>query len=111
MKLNFNGRIGDGDVIPYVRMNSLRSANRRDRGKRLYDLDLSRHLGHRRVSQENFKKDLKSSIEKKISNFIFLTAFHLVYKFGYKSKGVRFFNDLQGKTTNLISRLVFEKLQ
>jgi hypothetical protein len=60
--------------------------------------------------KENFKKDLKSSIEKKISNFIFLTAFYLVYKFGYKGKGVSFFNDLQGKTTNLISRLVNEKL-
>ena len=61
--------------------------------------------------KDNFKKDLKSSIEKKISNFIFLTAFHQVYKLGYKGKGVSFFNDLQSKTTNLISRLVNEKLQ
>ena len=30
--------------------------------------------------KDNFKKDLKSSIEKKISNIIFLTVFHLVYK-------------------------------
>jgi hypothetical protein len=60
--------------------------------------------------KDYFKKDLKSSIEKKISNFIFLTAFHLVYKFGVKGKGVSFFNNLQGKTTNLISKLVHEKL-
>ena len=33
--------------------------------------------------KDNFKKDLKSSIDKKISNFIFLTVFHLVYKAGY----------------------------
>jgi hypothetical protein len=31
--------------------------------------------------------------------------------FGIKGKGLSFFNDLQGKTTNLISRLVYEKLQ
>ena len=61
--------------------------------------------------KDNFQKDVKSSIEQKISSFIFLTAFHLVYKFGVKGKGVSFFNDLQGKTTNLISRLVYEKLQ
>jgi hypothetical protein len=46
-----------------------------------------------------------------MSNFIFLTAFYLAYKFGIKGKGVSFFNDLQGKITNLISRLVNEKLQ
>ena len=61
--------------------------------------------------KDNFKKDMKSSIKKKISSFIFLAAFHLVYKFGYKGKGISFFNDLKGKNTNLISRLVHEKLQ
>jgi hypothetical protein len=70
------------------------------------------HLGidEYQERKDNFQKDVKSSIEKKMSNFIFLTAFHLVYKFGVKGKGVSFFNDLQGKTTNLISRLVNEKL-
>jgi len=71
------------------------------------------HLGKDEYQEhkDNIKKDLRTSIEKKISNFIFLTAFHLVFKFSYKGKGVSFFNDLQGKTTNLISRLVYEKLQ
>jgi len=41
--------------------------------------------------KENFKKDLKSSREQKMSKFILLTAFHLVYKFGIKGKGVSFF--------------------
>ena len=61
--------------------------------------------------KDNFKKDIKSFFEQKISNVIFLTAFHLAYKFGEKGKGVSFFNDLQGKTKNLISRLVYEKLE
>jgi hypothetical protein len=64
------------------------------------------------IKNENkpFERTYKSSIEQMISKFIFLTAFHLVYKFGMKGKGVNFFNDLQGKTTNLMSRLVHEKL-
>ena len=71
------------------------------------------HLGidEYQERKDNFQKDLNSSIEQKMSNFIFLTAFHLVYKFGVKGKGVSFFNDLQGKTTNLISGLVYEKLK
>ena len=71
------------------------------------------HLGidEYQERKDNFQKDLKSSIEKKMSNFIYLTAFLLFYKFGEKGKGVSFFNDLQGKTTNLISGLVNEKLK
>jgi hypothetical protein len=43
------------------------------------------HLGidEYQERKDNFQKDVKSSIEKKIANFIFLTAFHLVYKAGY----------------------------
>ena len=71
------------------------------------------HLGidEYQERKDNFHKDVKSSMEQKISRFIFLTAFHLVYKLVYKGKGVSFFKDLQDKTTNLISRLVYEKLQ
>ena len=71
------------------------------------------HLGidEYQERKDNFQKDVKSSIEQKISSFIFSTAFHLVFKFGAKGKGVSFFNDLQGRTTNLISGLVYEKLK
>ena len=71
------------------------------------------HLGidEHQERKDNFQKDMNSSIEQKISKFIFSTDFYLVYKFGIKVIGISFFNDLQSKNTNLISRLIYEKLK
>ena len=70
------------------------------------------HLGidEHQERKDNFQKDMNSSIEQKISKFIFSTDFYLVYKFGIKGIGISFFNDLQSKNTHLISRLIYEKL-